>query len=168
MPKNTDTISAIFLLLALGAHGFTEGMVLGNMWSGEHPAMIGTVFIFVFCICAHIWVEALILSQSLMKAKQKWMIWLAGIHMIINPLGFVFTKYVLPAIFSSPADRQMLKEKSPYVNAGAAGCLIYIAVTEIVPEVFTDTGHKRRSALKFGLFFLCGLFVIALTAMHSH
>ncbi|CAD7973637.1 unnamed protein product, partial [Amoebophrya sp. A25] len=45
---------------------------------------------------------------------------------------------------------------SPYINAFAVGTLVYVGVTEIVPEVFVDTGRFWKSLFKFGVMAAAG------------
>ena len=46
--------------------------------------------------------------------------------------------------------------------------MLYIAVTEIVPEVFVDVGYKTKSLVKFLTFCATGSFVMWLTTQHTH
>jgi len=151
------------LLLALGAHALSEGMVMGNFYAPEKPKL-KNFLVFVVCVCAHIWVEFFLLARSLMKANLLYsLVW---IHVIANPLGYAISRLLQNM---GGNDSKLYQCYSPYIDSFAAGTLVYIAVTEIVPEVFeSDHGKKLRQSIKFGVFGLCGYAVIWLTQQHSH
>ena len=102
----------------------------------------------------HKWVEGFVLALSLMKAKfsnRSFFFWNLGCS-LASPLGVVLYTGV-----NSLAEEKMA-QIGPYFNAFACGTLLYVGVTEIVPEVFEcDTNKTVRKALaKFFMFNACG------------
>jgi zinc transporter ZupT len=135
-------------------------MVMGNFYAAGDDAKLKNFLVFVVCVCAHIWVEFFLLSRSLMKANLLGLVW---IHIVANPLGYGLAKMLQNVC------KDTFSLYTPYIDSFAAGTLVYIAVTEIVPEVFeSDHGKRGRQTIKFSVFCAAGAFVIWLTQQHSH
>lgn len=173
VPQNTGFVSSCFLLLALSIHGMSEGYITGNIMSGSNDFTQG--FACVIGICGHKWIEGFVIMLSLLKeedtvesedtntqqgdieqgnAKPKkekvplmrCVIFL-GLCAMSSPIGMLIN-----VILSFP----QFDQASPYINAIAVGTLVYVAVTEIVPESFVDIGNFSRSLYKFLLFCMSG------------
>jgi hypothetical protein len=55
------------------------------------------------------------------------------------------------------------------MNAVCGGTILYVCLTEIVPESFGDKGNLVKSGIKITLFGACGAAIIVLIAkLHSH
>lgn len=163
VPQDTNFISAIFLLLALSIHGISEGYVAGSIFTGDDWApALG----FVAAVVAHKWIEGFVVMLSLLKnedttdgttlessdkkvektPKLRIVIFMS-IVALASPLGLLIN-----LLFSE----QHIDWVSPYVNAFAVGTLVYVALTEIIPETFVDTGKFGKSMFKYTLFWIAG------------
>ena len=90
--------------------------------------------------------------------------------MVINPLGF-FTVFMIHRDPMEAGTKKFMEESNatPFINSVAVGCLIYIAVTEIVPDAFNDVGHKTKSIVKYAVFVVTGgLLMVLINFLHKH
>jgi zinc transporter ZupT len=156
--KGSSFVQGLMLLLALSMHGFAEGFMVAGLKDG-------TLLCMALCVCLHIWVETFMLSGNLLKAGLTGAsFWgLASIHCMMNPLGttvaLVLKNSVGPAITVA----------EPYMNAFCGGTILYICLTEIVPETFCDKGNFKRSLWKLFLFGGAGALTIVLVGvLHKH
>jgi zinc transporter ZupT len=175
------------LLLALSMHGFTEGFMVGSLKSSMLLCM-------EICVCGHIWVETFLLAQSLLdsglpaqmsRVKKSaddddvageaasvstpgvWKFWLlVSIQCLINPMGMA-----LAMILKTTVDS--IEEAEPYLNAFCGGTILYVCLTEIVPEAFEGDGKPgkmaRKALFKMFLFVFAGaMTMIMVKFLHKH
>lgn len=151
LSKPKKSITAYVLLLALGFHGFFEGMALGFQ-----SKIGGTIFLFI-AIAAHKWAASLTLGIAFVKAKveQKQLIIMVSIFAFIGPVGTL-----LGIILSSSANGKV----EGIFLAMSVGTFIYIACTEVLVEEFEKPDYKF---IKYGFFMLGGLFTAGLTMVEQ-
>ncbi|CAD7942800.1 unnamed protein product [Amoebophrya sp. A25] len=164
VPVGASPASAIMLMLALSIHCFFEGWSAASNFKGNKPWRSGIVAVTAYA--AHKWVEGFVLALSLLKADFG-----SGSFFLFNfacslasPLGVI----LYTASHAVAASQMKLVE--PYFNAFACGTLLYVGVTEIIPEVFEcDTAKSVRKALaKYLVFNACGgLLMLFLFFNHS-
>eukprot|EP00392_Amoebophrya_sp_AT5.2_P006342 g6354.t1 len=153
VPVGASTLSAIFLMVALSLHGVFEGWAAASTFQGSAPWKNGMAA--VVALAAHKWVEGFVLALSLLKAgtcsNLKFFL-LNFLCSLSSPLGVVV--HTAAREFAEAG----MAEWGPYLNAFACGTLIYVGVTEIVPEVFEcDTAKSATKALaKFLTFVTMG------------
>ncbi|CAD7952563.1 unnamed protein product [Amoebophrya sp. A120] len=152
VPLGASTMSAVFLMLALSLHGVFEGWAAASTFKGTNPWSNGMAT--VVALAAHKWVEGFVLSLSLLKADFdgcKFFL-LNFLCACSSPIGVI-----IYTAAHNVAEEQM-QIIGPYLNALACGTLIYVGVTEIVPEVFEcDTAKSAsKAAAKFLTFVAAG------------
>ena len=134
------------LLIALGLHGFFEGLALGLADS------YGGILVMLGAILAHKWAESLTLGISFVRAgtQKKQFLTMALIFGAIGPLGVVIG-WVLSEVAISLVQGIFL--------ALSTGTFLYVACTEVIVEEF-DGDHRF---LKFGLYLIAAALIVALT-----
>ena len=144
-------ITPYILLLALGFHGFFEGMALGIQ--GE---VRDTLFLSL-AIAAHKWAASLTLGISFIKAEVqlKQLIIMIGIFGLIGPVGITFGM-ILRATANAIVEGIFL--------AISVGTFIYIACTEVLVEEFE---HSDNKYLKFIAFMVGGIFTAGLSLIEA-
>ena len=144
-------ITPYILLLALGFHGFFEGMALGIQ--GE---VRDTLFLSL-AIAAHKWAASLTLGISFIKAEVqlKQLIIMIGIFGLIGPVGIAFGM-ILRATANAIVEGIFL--------AISVGTFIYIACTEVLVEEFE---HSDNKYLKFIAFMVGGIFTAGLSLIEA-
>ena len=144
-------ITPYILLLALGFHGFFEGMALGIQ--GE---VRDTLFLSL-AIAAHKWAASLTLGISFIKAEVqlKQLIIMIGIFGLIGPVGIAFGM-ILRATANAIVEGIFL--------AISVGTFIYIACTEVLVEEFE---HSDNKYLKFISFMVGGIFTAGLSLIEA-
>ena len=144
-------ITPYVLLLALGFHGFFEGMALGIQ--GE---VRDTLFLSL-AIAAHKWAASLTLGISFIKAEVqlKQLIIMIGIFGLIGPVGIAFGM-ILRATANAIVEGIFL--------AISVGTFIYIACTEVLVEEFE---HSDNKYLKFIAFMVGGIFTAGLSLIEA-
>ena len=147
--KSTNPLTPYILLIALGFHGFFEGLALGLQ--DEYQ---GTLFILI-AIVAHKWAESLTLGISFVKANspKNQIISMNLLFSLIGPLG------VVAGIFLS-------NDGNPIVEGIflglSTGTFLYVACSEVIVEEF-ETPKLRYP--KFFLFLIGGIFTAALSVI---
>ena len=136
-------ITPYILLLALGFHGFFEGMALGIQ-----SEVTNTLSLFL-AIAAHKWAASLTLGISFVKAgvEKKQLIIMVLIFAFIGPVGIA-----IGLILSETANDYL----QGIFLAISVGTFIYIACSEVLVEEFENPNNKF---LKFFMFMLGGLFI---------
>ena len=149
--KKKIGITPYILLLALGFHGFFEGMALGIQ--GE---VRDTLFLSL-AIAAHKWAASLTLGISFIKAEVqlKQLIIMIGIFGLIGPVGIAFGM-ILRATANAIVEGIFL--------AISVGTFIYIACTEVLVEEFE---HSDNKYLKFIAFMVGGIFTAGLSLIEA-
>jgi len=144
-------ITPYILLLALGFHGFFEGMALGIQ--GE---VRDTLFL-ALAIAAHKWAASLTLGISIIKAeiKLKQLIIMIGIFGLIGPVGIAFGM-ILKATANEIVEGIFL--------AISVGTFLYIACTEVLVEEFE---HSDNKYWKFLAFMIGGIFTAGLSLIEE-
>lgn len=142
-------ITPYILLLALGFHGFFEGMALGIQ-----SDIKDTLSLFL-AIAAHKWAASLTLGISFVKAEvvKKQLIIMVLIFAFIGPVGIAFG-----LILSETASDNL---QGIFLSI-SVGTFIYIACSEVLVEEFENPNHKY---LKFGMFMLGGIFIAGLALL---
>jgi len=144
-------ITPYILLLALGFHGFFEGMALGIQ--GE---VRNTLFL-ALAIAAHKWAASLTLGISIIKAqiKLKQLIIMILIFGLIGPVGIAFGM-ILKATANDIVEGIFL--------AISVGTFLYIACTEVLVEEFENIENKYW---KFFAFMVGGVFTAGLSLIEA-
>jgi zinc transporter 1/2/3 len=142
-------ITPYILLLALGFHGFFEGMALGIQ-----SDIKDTLSLFL-AIAAHKWAASLTLGISFVKAEveKKQLIIMVLIFAFIGPVGIAFG-----LILSETANDNL---QGIFLSI-SVGTFLYIACSEVLVEEFENPNHKY---LKFGMFMLGGIFIAGLALL---
>ena len=142
-------ITPYLLLLALGFHGFFEGMALGIQSDIQ-----STLSLFL-AIVAHKWAASLTLGISFVKAglDKKQLIISVLIFAFIGPVGVAFG-----LILSETADEYF----QGIFLAISVGTFIYIACSEVLVEEFENPNYKY---FKFGMFMVGGIFIAGLSLL---
>ena len=142
-------ITPYILLLALGFHGFFEGMALGIQ-----SEVSNTLSLF-FAIAAHKWAASLTLGISFVKAgvEKKQLIIMVLIFAFIGPVGIA-----IGLILSETANDYL----QGIFLAISVGTFIYIACSEVLVEEFENPKNKF---LKFFMFMLGGFFIGGLSLL---
>ena len=144
-------ITPYILLLALGFHGFFEGMALGIQ--GE---VRNTLFL-ALAIAAHKWAASLTLGISIIKAQigLKQLVIMILIFGLIGPVGIAFGM-ILKATANEIVEGIFL--------AISVGTFLYIACTEVLVEEFENSENKY---LKFLAFMVGGIFTAGLSLIEE-
>ena len=144
-------ITPYILLLALGFHGFFEGMALGIQ--GE---VRNTLFL-ALAIAAHKWAASLTLGISIIKAQisLKQLVIMILIFGLIGPFGIAFGM-ILKATANEIVEGIFL--------AISVGTFLYIACTEVLVEEFENSENKY---LKFLAFMVGGIFTAGLSLIEE-
>ena len=144
-------ITPYILLLALGFHGFFEGMALGIQ--GE---VRNTLFL-ALAIAAHKWAASLTLGISIIKAeiKLKQLVIMILIFGLIGPVGIAFGM-ILKATANEVVEGIFL--------AISVGTFLYIACTEVLVEEFENADNKYW---KFFAFMVGGVFTAGLSLIEA-
>jgi zinc transporter ZupT len=144
-------ITPYILLLALGFHGFFEGMALGIQ--GE---VRNTLFL-ALAIAAHKWAASLTLGISIIKAQisLKQLVIMILIFGLIGPVGIAFGM-ILKATANEIVEGIFL--------AISVGTFLYIACTEVLVEEFENSENKY---LKFLAFMVGGIFTAGLSLIEK-
>ena len=142
-------ITPYILLLALGFHGFFEGMALGIQ-----SEVSNTLSLFL-AIAAHKWAASLTLGISFVKAgvEKKQLIIMVLIFAFIGPVGIA-----IGLILSETANDYL----QGIFLAISVGTFIYIACSEVLVEEFENPDNKF---LKFFMFMLGGFFIGGLSLL---
>ena len=145
----SSAITPYILLLALGFHGFFEGMALGIQSDIQN-----TLSLFL-AIMAHKWAASLTLGISIVKAgvEKKQLIIMILIFAFIGPIGVV-----IGIILSETANDNL----QGIFLAISVGTFIYIACSEVLVEEFENLEHKY---LKFCMFMVGGIFIGGLSIL---
>ena len=144
-------ITPYILLLALGFHGFFEGMALGIQ--GE---VRNTLFL-ALAIAAHKWAASLTLGISIIKAgiQLKQLIIMIAVFGLIGPVGIAFGM-ILRATANDVIEGIFL--------AISVGTFLYIACTEVLVEEFEHSDYKF---FKFAAFMVGGIFTAGLSLIET-
>ena len=144
-------ITPYILLLALGFHGFFEGMALGIQ--GE---VRNTLFL-ALAIAAHKWAASLTLGISIIKAQisLKQLVIMILIFGLIGPVGIAFGM-ILKATANEIVEGIFL--------AISVGTFLYIACTEVLVDEFENSENKY---LKFLAFMVGGIFTAGLSLIEE-
>ena len=144
-------ITPYILLLALGFHGFFEGMALGIQGDIRHALFLA------LAIAAHKWAASLTLGISIIKAeiKLKQLVIMIGIFGLIGPVGIAFGM-ILKATANEIVEGIFL--------AISVGTFLYIACTEVLVEEFE---HSDNKYWKFLAFMIGGIFTAGLTLIEK-
>ena len=144
-------ITPYILLLALGFHGFFEGMALGIQ--GE---IRDTLFL-ALAIAAHKWAASLTLGISIIKAgiQLKQLIIMIAVFGLIGPVGIAFGM-ILRATANDIIEGLFL--------AISVGTFLYIACTEVLVEEFEHSDYKF---FKFAAFMVGGIFTAGLSLIEE-
>ena len=144
-----SSFTPYILLIALGFHGFFEGLALGLQENLQ-----GTLFLFV-AIIAHKWAESLSLGISFVKAKatKKSIILMCSLFSIIGPLGVVVG--ILLSIEGGEVIEGILLGLS-------TGTFLYVACSEVIVEEFAVSKYKIP---KFILYIIGGVFTAFLAVL---
>ena len=149
-PKiDPSSFTPYILLIALGFHGFFEGLALGLQENLQ-----GTLFLFV-AIMAHKWAESLTLGISFVKAKatKKSIILMCSLFSIIGPLG------VVVGILLSTKGGEVIEG----IFLGlSTGTFLYVACSEVIVEEFAVSKYKIP---KFILYLIGGVFTAFLAVL---
>jgi len=145
--KKSSAITSYVLLLALGFHGFFEGMALGIQ------SDIQSTFSLFLAIAAHKWAASLTLGISFVKAgvSRTQLIIMVCIFAFIGPVGIAFG-LILSTTASELVEGIFL--------AISVGTFIYISCSEVLVEEFENPDNKF---IKFCMFMLGGIFIAGLT-----
>lgn len=147
--KSSNPLTPYILLIALGFHGFFEGLALGLQSTYQ-----STLFILI-AIVAHKWAESLTLGISFVKANspKNQIITMNLLFSVIGPLG------VVTGIFLSNGGNPVIEG----IFLGlSTGTFIYVACSEVIVEEF-ETPKLRYP--KFFLFLIGGIFTAALSVI---
>jgi zinc transporter 1/2/3 len=144
-------ITPYILLLALGFHGFFEGMALGIQ--GE---VRDTLFL-ALAIAAHKWAASLTLGISIIKSgiKLKQLFIMISIFALIGPVGIAFGM-ILKATANDIVEAIFL--------AISVGTFLYIACSEVLVEEFE---HPENKYIKFCAFMIGGIFTAGLSLIEA-
>ena len=150
-PQKKSWFGPYALLLALGFHGFFEGMALGIQGK-----LRNTLFLSL-AIAAHKWAASLTLGISFIKggAKLKQLIISILIFGLIGPAGIA-----IGIILSEMCDEVV----EAFCCAITVGTFIYIACTEILVEEFENSEFKYA---KFLMFMIGGIFTAGLALLEE-
>ena len=142
-----SAITPYILLLALGFHGFFEGMALGIQ-----SDVSNTLSLFL-AIVAHKWAASLTLGISIVKSgvEKKQLIIMVLIFAFIGPVGVA-----VGLILSETANDYL----QGIFLAISVGTFIYIACSEVLVEEFENPDNKF---LKFFMFMVGGVFIGSLS-----
>ena len=143
----SSAITPYILLLALGFHGFFEGMALGIQ-----SDVSNTLSLFL-AIVAHKWAASLTLGISIVKSgvEKKQLIIMVLIFAFIGPVGVA-----VGLILSETANDYL----QGIFLAISVGTFIYIACSEVLVEEFENPDNKF---LKFFMFMVGGIFIGSLS-----
>ena len=144
-----DDITPYILLLALGFHGFFEGLSLGIQSSIRE-----TLFL-LLAIAAHKWAVSLTLGISFEKSKIEFkrLLIMVCIFALITPVGIA-----LGLILSNSASDTL----EGILLALSVGTFFYIGCSEVIPEEFAK---KEKRGIKFLMFVFGGAFVFGLNLL---
>lgn len=142
-------ITPYILLLALGFHGFFEGMALGIQ------SEINNTLSLFLAIVAHKWAASLTLGISFVKAgvQRNQLIIMVLIFAFIGPVGVA-----IGLILSETANDYL----QGIFLAISVGTFIYIACSEVLVEEFENPDNKF---IKFFMFMLGGIFIGGLSLL---
>ena len=145
----SSAITPYILLLALGFHGFFEGMALGIQ-----SDISNTLSLFL-AIMAHKWAASLTLGISIVKSgvEKKQLIIMILIFAFIGPVGVA-----VGLILSETANDYL----QGIFLAISVGTFIYIACSEVLVEEFENPDNKF---LKFFMFMVGGIFIGGLSLL---
>ena len=145
--KKGSSITSYVLLLALGFHGFFEGMALGIQ------SDVQSTFSLFLAIAAHKWAASLTLGISFVKAgvSRTQLIIMVSIFAFIGPVGIAFG-LILATTASDNVEGIFL--------AISVGTFIYISCSEVLVEEFENPDNKFT---KFCMFMLGGIFIAGLS-----
>lgn len=123
---------AYIMMLALSVHSVFEGIVIGIAPDFQNAAMVS------FCVLAHKWAAAFAIGTAFATANvpERKIYGYVSIFALSTPVGIV-----LGILISSIQGGAFLG----CTNAIAAGTLLYIAMSEIIPEEFVRDPKLRTS-----------------------
>ena len=144
-------ITPYILLLALGFHGFFEGMALGIQ-----SDLKKTLFL-CLAIAAHKWAASLTLGISIIKGgiQLKRLVIMIIIFGLIGPVGIALGM-ILRATASDTVEGIFL--------AISVGTFLYIACSEVLVEEFE---HPENKYIKFCAFMIGGIFTAGLSLIEA-
>ena len=148
---NKVGITPYILLLALGFHGFFEGMALGIQGDLKDALFLS------LAIAAHKWAASLTLGISIIKGgiQLKRLIIMITIFGFIGPVGIAFGM-ILKATANDIVEGLFL--------AISVGTFLYIACTEVLVEEFERPDYKY---FKFCAFIVGGIFTAGLSLIEA-
>ena len=144
-------ITPYILLLALGFHGFFEGMALGIQGDIKDALFLS------LAIAAHKWAASLTLGIAIIKGgiQLKRLIIMITIFAFIGPVGISFG-LILKATANDIVEGIFL--------AISVGTFLYIACTEVLVEEFEHSDYKY---FKFCAFIVGGVFTAGLSMIEA-
>lgn len=144
-------ITPYILLLALGFHGFFEGMALGIQGDIKDALFLS------LAIAAHKWAASLTLGISIIKGgiQLKRLVIMITIFGFIGPVGIAFGM-ILKATANDVVEGLFL--------AISVGTFLYIACTEVLVEEFEHSDYKY---FKFCAFIIGGIFTAGLSLIEA-
>ena len=144
-------ITPYILLLALGFHGFFEGMALGIQGKVRDTLFLS------LAIAAHKWAASLTLGISIIKSgiKLKQLVIMIAVFGLIGPVGIAFGM-ILKATAIEIVEAIFL--------AISVGTFLYIACTEVLVEEFEHSDYKY---FKFVAFIIGGIFTAGLSLIEA-
>ena len=145
-------ITPYILLLALGFHGFFEGMAMGIQSELSDTIFLG------LAIAAHKWAASLTLGISIIKGgiPLKKLIIMITIFGFIGPVGIAIGM-ILRATASDIVEGIFL--------AISVGTFLYIACSEVLVEEFE---HPENKYIKFCAFIIGGIFTAGLSLIEAY
>ena len=145
-------ITPYILLLALGFHGFFEGMAMGIQSELRDTLFLG------LAIAAHKWAASLTLGIAIIKGgiPLKNLIIMITIFGFIGPVGIAIGM-ILRATASDIVEGIFL--------AISVGTFLYIACSEVLVEEFE---HPENKYIKFCAFIIGGIFTAGLSLIEAY
>lgn len=147
--KQTTWITPYILLIAIGLHGFFEGVAFGIQRTIE-----GSTFLLI-AILAHKWAESLTLGISFVKANtpKKPFIGMGLLFSFIGPIGIILGLIL---------ERETNELVEGIFLGISTGTFLYVACSEVVVEEFSIGRHY---GWKFVLFVIAGIFTFGLALL---
>lgn len=154
--KHDDHTESLPVLVIVGDtfHNFLDGIVIGLAFVANPLLGLPTAL----AIAAHeipqeIGDFAILLDQGWSKTK---IIWINTASSLLTVLG-ALVGYFAVGLF---------EPSLPYLLAGTAGIFLYIAASDLIPEIHHRAGHKSLYSILF--FFLLGLVSIGYLVSLAH
>lgn len=154
--KHDDHTESLPILVVVGDtfHNFLDGIVIGLAFIANPLLGLPTAF----AIAAHeipqeIGDFAILLDQGWPKWK---IIWVNVASSLLTIAGALIGYYAVG----------LFNFSLPYLLAGTAGTFLYIAASDLIPEIHHRAGHKALYSILF--FFLLGLVSIGYLVSLAH